>query len=73
MKKAIAILIVFALVMSCATAFAAKDTTASTTAKGGFFNDAADLFRVQIADTPNQKSKTNKIFEQTPGRGKATK
>ena len=73
MKKAIAILIVFALVMSCATAFAAKDTTASTTTKGGFFNDAADLFRVQIAETPKQKTKTNRIFEQTPGRGNKKK
>ncbi|MDP8298505.1 MAG: hypothetical protein P9L88_01170 [Candidatus Tantalella remota] len=73
MKKALTILIVFALVMSCAIAFAAEDTSTTTTGQGGFFNDAADLFRVQIADTPNQKSKTNRIFEQTPGRGNKTK
>ena len=70
MKKVLAVMIILAFVLSCATAYAggadkASSTSCKTSASAGsskgFFNEAADLFRKQIPET--EKSKTHNLWK----------
>ncbi|MGB2600840.1 MAG: hypothetical protein WBD00_07545 [Candidatus Omnitrophota bacterium] len=77
MRKAIALIVILMLVMSSTVAFAAEKAAPAQTQKESvvrkFWGDAADLFRKQIPETPDQHSETHRIWEQTPGRGKTGK
>jgi len=70
MKKVVAILLVI-MIMAGTVAFAADATSSSSGQKSmvrSFFGNAQKLFTQQIPDTPNQKSSTHTIWEQTgPG------
>ena len=64
------------LLMSSTVVFAAEQKQAQTQKESvvrKFWGDFADLFRKQIPETPEQRSETHRIWEQTPGRGKASK
>lgn len=70
MKKVLAVMLILAFVLSCATAYAGgADKACSTSGKisssagsgKGFFNEAADLFRKQIPAT--EKSKTHNLWK----------
>ena len=63
MKKMLTLMLIFVFVFSCAIAYAggSKDTASKAPLKSagsgkGFFNEAADLFRVQIPETKPNKS-----------------
>ncbi|MEA3489377.1 MAG: hypothetical protein U9R44_03420 [Candidatus Omnitrophota bacterium] len=73
MKKLIALIAVIVFLISASAGFAEEASTTTskgTTGRGGFWNEFADLFRIQIPETMEQKSQTHTIWEQTEGRGK---
>ncbi len=74
MKKVVALLVVFVFVVGCTVAFAAETTSTSQTQKKSmvrtFFGDFKKLWTKDIPNTPNEKSQTHRIWEQTEGRGK---
>ena len=67
MRKAVALLVVFVLVIGCTAAFAAQttQTTEKKSAIRTFFQDLKNLLTKKIPETPQQKSDTYRMFDRT--------